>query len=179
MPFPPRCWLRKLSTLIRLIYPSFVMQITVFVLGIMSSIDISYSSNPIEDLLSSPYLSEIIIISSLITPSNFFSSAKIALNSVIFAIRSAYSPSIFSRSSPVSARSRISTIAWACTLVSPKRSSRRSFASFVVRLLRIMEITSSMLSRAIINPSKICARSSALFRSYFVRLVTTSFWWIR
>ena len=46
----------------------------------------------------------------------------------------------------------------------------------VVRLPRIMVITSSMLSNAMINPCKICARSSALFRSNLVRLVITSFW---
>ena len=39
---------------------------------------------------------------------------------------------------------------------------------------RMILITSSMLSRAISRPSKMCARSSALFSSYLVRLVTTS-----
>ena len=41
----------------------------------------------------------------------FFSSARIAFNSAIRAIRSLYSASSFSRSRPVSALSRISTIA--------------------------------------------------------------------
>ena len=138
--------------------------------------EISYSSNPIDVLLSSPYFSAMRRISSRMTPSSFFSSARIAFNSVIRSIRSAYSPSIFSRSKPVSARRRISTIACACTSVRAKRSIRRVFASGVLALLRIMLMTSSILSNATNNPSKIWARSSALFRSYFVLLVTTSFW---
>ena len=111
IPLPPRFWDLKLSTVIRLTYPKFVMAITVFSLGIISSIEISYSSKPIFVLLSSPYLSEIIVISSLITPRSNFSSAKIAFNSAIFLTSSSCSFSSFSRSKPVKARSLISTIA--------------------------------------------------------------------
>ena len=174
IPLPPRFCARKLSRLIRLIYPSFVMVMTVLVTGIKSSMEISYSSNPMDVLLSSPYLSAIRRISSRMTPSSFFLSARIAFNSVMRSINSAYSFSSFSRSRPVSARRRISTIACACTSVSEKRSIKRSFASWVFLLLRIMLITSSILSSAVNNPCKIWARSSALFRSYFVLLVTTS-----
>ena len=49
-----------------------------------SSMDIS-SSYPMAVRRSSPYLSEIIIISSRITVRSFFSSARIAFNSSIFA----------------------------------------------------------------------------------------------
>ena len=153
IPLPPRCWLRKLSTLMRLIYPNFVMVITVLVTGIRSSMEMSYSSNPIDVLLSSPYLSAIRRISSLITPRSFFSSARIAFNSAILANNSLYSFSIFSRSRPVSARRRISTIACACASLSPKRFINFSFASGVVLLPRIMEITSSIWSKAISKPS--------------------------
>ena len=125
-------------------------------------------------LRSSPYLSRINVISSLITARSFFSSARIALNSAIRAINSAYSFSSFSRSKPVNARKRISMIAWACTSVKSKRSTKRCFAMLPFAEPRIMLITSSILSSAFNNPCKIWARSSALFKSYFVLLVTTS-----
>ena len=138
--------------------------------------EISYSSNPMEVLRSSPYFSAIKRISSRITPRSFFSSARIAFNSAIRSINSAYSTSIFSRSRPVSARRRISTIACAWTSVRENLSIKRFFASGVFALLRIILITSSILSSAISKPSRMWARSSALFKSYFVLLVTTSFW---
>ena len=152
------------------------MVMTVLVSGIRSSMEISNSSYPIWVLLSSPYLSAISRISVRITARSFFSSARIALSSVICAMRSLYSFSSFSRSKPVRVFRRMSTIACACASDNPNRSIREFFASAVVRLPRIMEITSSMLSNAMINPCKICARSSALFRSNLVRLVITSFW---
>ena len=136
----------------------------------------SNSSNPMEVLLSSPYLSEISMISSRITPRSFFSSARMALNSSIFASSSLNSFSSFSRSRPVRARRRISTIAWDWTSLKPKRSMSSAFAIWTFCELRIIRITSSILSRAISKPCKIWARSSALFKSYWVLLVTTSFW---
>ncbi len=150
------------------------MAITVSSSGIRSSSVKSSSSYPIEVLRSSPYFSAISSISLRITPSKSFSSARIALNSAIFCINSACSCSIFSRSKPVNARRRISIIACACTSSRPKRSIRRSFASAPFFELRIILITSSILSKAISNPLKIWARSSALFKSYRVRRVTTS-----
>lgn len=100
------------------------------------------------------------------TPNSSFLSAKIAFNSPIRFINSAYSVSNFSRSKPVRARSLMSTIACACTSVSSNASIKPSFAICVFFEPRIMRITSSMLSRAISNPCKIWARSSALFNSY-------------
>ena len=138
IPLPPRFWERKLSTVIRLIYPRLVIAITVFSFGIISSMLISYSSNPILLLLSSPNLSDISIISVRITPSNNFSSARIAFNSAIFATNSLCSFSIFSLSRPVRARSLMSAIACACTSVRPKRSIKRSFAICVFLELLII-----------------------------------------
>ena len=174
MPLPPRCWLLKLSTDIRLIYPSFVIVMTVFSFGIRSSIDMSNSSYPIDVLLSSPYLSRISIISFLTTPSNTLRSARIALYSSITFFNSAYSFSSFSLSRPVSARRRISTMEFACGSDRENLSISFSFASAAVFDALISCITSSMLSRAISSPSTICALSSALFKSYCVLLVTTS-----
>ena len=125
-------------------------------------------------LRSSPYLSRITRSSSRTTPSSSFSSANISLKRAICLINSSYSPSSFSRSNPVSARRRISTIACACGSSSPNRSIRRSFAIAVVFEERTIFITSSILSSAIKSPLSIWARSSALLRSYCVRLVTTS-----
>ena len=156
-------------------YPTFVIVMTLFVSGIRSSMEISNSSYPICVLLSSPYLSAIARISVRITVRSFFSSARMAFNSEIKAIKSLYSFSSFSLSRPVRAFSRISTIACDCASDNPNLSINAFLASCVVLLLRIIEITSSILSKAIINPCKIWALSSALFKSYFVRLVITSF----
>ena len=51
---------------------------------------------------------------------------------------------------------------------------RFSLASSAFLEALIILITSSILSDAIINPSRICARSSAFFNSYFVLLTITS-----
>ena len=153
--------------------------IIVFCLVTRSSIDISYSSYPIDVLLSSPYLLRISMISSLMTSSNTLRSESILLNSAIFFWSSAYSLSIFSLSSPVRARSLISTIACACASLSENLPASFSLASAVLFDERIIDITSSILSRAINKPSKICALSSALLSSYFVRRVTTSSWCLR
>ena len=146
----------------------------VFSFGIRSSIDRSYSSYPIEVRLSSPYLSLISMISFFTTESNTFLSAKIALYSAIFFSNSAYSLSSFSLSKPVNARKRISTIAFACASDKENLCCNFSFASLAFFDPRMIWITSSMLSNATNKPSKICALSSALFKSYFVRRVTTS-----
>ena len=155
------------------------MVITTFSRGIRSSMEISNSSYPIRVLLSSPYFSEITRISFLITPNRSFLSARIALNSSIFFISSAYSASIFSLSKPVNARRRISTIAWAWTSDRPNLLINSCFAIWTFWEPRIILITSSILSSAISNPSKMWALSWALFRSYFVLLVTTSSWCFR
>ena len=155
------------------------MVITIFSFGIKSSMEMSYSSNPMDVLLSSPYLSLMTSISSRITPRSNFSSARIASSLSIWAISSAYSFSSFSLSNPVRARRRISTIAWAWTSSSSNFSMSSAFAACTVLEPRMIRITSSILSSAINNPFKICALSFALFSSYFVRRVTTSSWCFR
>jgi len=152
---------------------------TVFSLGIISSIEISNASNPIAVLLSSPYFSEIARISSRITRRSVFLSARIAFSLRIFSINSAYSASSFSLSKPVRARRRMSTIACAWTSVSSNLSINSCLATWTLLDPRMIRITSSILSRAFSRPSNICARSCALFRSYFVLLVTTSSWCAR
>ena len=149
---------------------------TLLVSGIRSSIEISNSSYPIWVLLSSPYLSAIARISVRITVRSFFSSARIDFNSVIKAINSLYSFSNFSLSRPVRAFNRISTIACDCASDNPNLSINAFLASCVVLLPLIIAMTSSILSKAIINPCKMWALSSALFKSNFVLLVTTSSW---
>ena len=120
------------------------MATTISSSGIRSSADMSYSSKPMPVLRSSPYLSEMSMISSRITPRSFFSSARMAFNSAIFSCNSLYSFSSFSRSRPVSALRRISTIAWACGSVRSKRSINRALAAATLAELRMIWITSSI-----------------------------------
>ena len=128
---------------------------TVLSLGIISSIEISNSSYPMAVLLSSPYLSMIIESSSLITIRSFLLSARIAFNSSIRFINSLYSASIFSLSRPVRVLRRISTIACDCASESPNLSINFCFATLTLSEPLIIDITSSILSRAISRPSKI------------------------
>ena len=153
MPLPPLCWLLKLSGVILFTYPILVRAITQGSSGIRSSIEISYSSNPIDVLLSSPYLSAIIDISVLITVRSLFLSARIALYSSIFFCNSASSASILLLSRPVRARSLISTIACDCASVRLNSFIRLSLAVWTFSEPLIIEITLSILSSAIIKPS--------------------------
>ena len=137
---------------------------------------ISFTTFSILDLLSSEYLFFISISSSFITPNSFSSLANIEFKYSINFINSLYSSSILSLSNPVSLLSLISNIAWDCFSDRPNLSIKVFLAISVVLEFLIMLITSSMLSKAIFNPSKICALASALFRSNTVLLVTTSFW---
>ena len=171
---PPLCWLLKLSGVILFTYPILVRAITQASSGIRSSIERSYSSYPIEVLLSSPYLSAIRDISVFITVRSLFLSASIALYSSIFFCKSASSASILLLSKPVRALRRISTIACDCASVRLNSFIRLSLAACTVEDPLMIDITLSILSRAIINPSNMCALSSALLRSYLVLLVTTS-----
>ena len=150
------------------------MVMTVFSFGIISSMEISNSSNPMAVFLSSPYFSLMARISSRITRSSRFLSARMASSLRIRSISSLYSASSFSLSRPVSVRRRISTIACACASESVKRSINLAFAIWVFSEPRMIRMTSSMLSSAFKSPSRIWARSLALFRSYWVLLVTTS-----
>ena len=69
----------------------------------------------------------------------------------------------------------IEKIACACACENSKRLIRLSLASETFLDARIISITSSIWSNAFKRPSKICALSLALFSSYLVLLVTTSF----
>ena len=155
------------------------MVMTVFSRGIRSSMERSYSSKPMEVLLSSPYFSDTVRISLRITPRSTLRSARMAFNCSMRAISSLYSFSSFSLSRPVRARRRMSTIAWAWASLSSKRSIRFFFASAAFADARMIWITSSIWSSAFKSPSRIWLLSCALFRSYFVLLVTTSSWCCR
>ena len=74
----------------------------------------------------------------------------------------------------MSCERRISTIAFDCSSSNSKRCSRLRCASAGVLLARMIRTTSSILSHAMINPSRMCARSCAFFNSYFVRRIVTS-----
>ena len=65
-------------------------------------------------------------------------------------------------------------MACACLSEREKPSMRAALAMSAVRELRIVVITASKWSRAMVSPSKICARASAFASSYFVRRVMTS-----
>ena len=148
IPLPPLFCTLKVSFGILLIYPSFVMEITISSLLISSSSVISSEYAVMDVLLSSPYLSAIAASSVLITPRSLFSSASISLYSAIFAISSLYSFSIFSLSRPVRARSLISTIAPACASESPNLSISFALASPTFFEFLMIVMTSSMLSSA-------------------------------
>ena len=125
-------------------------------------------------LRSSPKSSFNLSASSLIIPYIFESSDKIPVNSSINSISSLYSWLILSLSSPVSLCNLISRIAFAWiseNLNFAINSVRATFASFEARIILI---TSSILSSAILNPSKIWALFLAFFNSNSVLLVITS-----
>ena len=142
--------------------------------GIKSSIRISFAEYSIIDLLSSPYLSLITAISSLMICILTGSLSKISFKFVINFIISSYSPLNLSCSRPVNCLNRISTIALDWISDKLKRVIKFSLASSAFFDALMILITSSMLSDAIISPSKICALSSAFLNSYFVLLTTTS-----
>ncbi len=128
----------------------------------------------ISDRLSSPYFcftssSSVLIIS--ILRSLLF---KMSFKSRIVFLSSSNSSLNLLCSRPVSCLRRISTIALDCISVSSYFEERFSLASSGVFDFLIILITSSILSEAIINPSKICALSSAFFSSNSVLLTTTS-----
>ena len=126
--------------------------------------------------LSSEYLSLISNNSCLIIAKTFSSLAKIALYSSIFFNNSASSASILSLSNPVNLLNFISKIASLWILVKAKLLINFSFASASVLEPLIIFITSSIWSKAIFKPSKICTLSSAFFKSNLVLLIIISFW---
>ena len=123
---------------------------------------------------SSPYLAFMSFNSSLIICMRRSSFARISFKSVIVAINSSNSARNLSCSRPVNWRKRISTIARVWISDKPKRSDNLSLALSGLADDLIISITSSMLSDAMIKPSKICARSSAFLKSKRVLLITTS-----
>ena len=137
---------------------------------------ISLTTFWISVLLSSLYLLFISLSSSLITPRSFISSANILFKYSMYCIISLSSSSILSLSRPVNLLNLISKIAWACFSLNWNLSINVLFAISLVFEFLIIWITSSILSRAIFNPSNMCALASALFNSNTVLLVTTSFW---
>ena len=155
-------------------YPAFEIVITTFSFGIMSSMLKSPPAYSISDLLSSPYFSFISKSSVLIISILLDSLSKISFRSFIVFIKSSNSPLNLSCSSPVNCLKRISTIALDCISLNLNSEINLDFASSAFDDDLIKEITLSILSEAIIKPSKICALSSAFFNSNFVLLTTTS-----
>ena len=142
--------------------------------SIRSSMLISPSAATIFVLRSSPYFSLISRVSSTIICIRISSFAKISRKRAIWAITSLYSSRILSRSRPVKRCKRISRMAFDCKSLNPKRVIKPSLASSGFFEPRMSAITSSKWSRAISKPSKICARSSALRKSYWVLRTITS-----
>ena len=99
------------------------------------------------------------------------------LSSSTYFLMSSYSASSFCCSRPVRARSFISRMALACISVSEKRSIRRVRASSVLADDCMMSMTSLMFCEAMMRPSRMCMRSSALARRNLVRRMTTSWRW--
>ena len=100
--------------------------------------------------------------------------ARMSFKCSINFMMSSYSALSLSCSRPVNWRNLISTMARAWISVKEKRSIKLFFASSGVLDARIIRITSSIWSLAMIKPSRIWARSSACFNSNWVRRVMTS-----
>ena len=102
--------------------------------------------------------------------------AKISFKSAINATNPWYSSSILPRSNPVKRRKRISKIAFPWRSDNENSDINEFNASSSVDEPRIIAIIRSIWSKAIRSPSKIWARSSALFKSNCVRRTITSTW---
>lgn len=87
--------------------------------------------------------------------------SSILRRSAISAIFSINSSSIFLRSNPASLWSCISKMAVACFSEREKLDINAAWASSLVLESRIVWMTASILSRAILSHSRICARASA------------------
>ena len=108
--------------------------------------------------------------------STFWSLPNISLSSAINLSKSANSFSIFSLSNPVSLLSLISSIAFDWTSLKPNLLIKPFLASSSELEPRINLITSSIWSKAIFKPSKICTLFSALSKSNLVLLIIISLW---
>ena len=104
-------------------------------------------------------------------------SARMSLRSAMVRSSSRYSFSILSRSRPVSLRRVISRMASLWRSDSPNCDMRPALAAAASSEPRMSRMISSIWSRAMRRPSRICARSSALPRSKRVRRSTTSWRW--
>ena len=158
-------------------YPAWEIVITTFSSGIISSILNSPPANSITDLLSSPCFSLISMSSSFIIDILLSLLSRMSFKSFISSNNSACSFLNLSCSKPVNCLNLISTIALAWTSESENSFIRFSLALSALDDDLIISITLSILSEAIINPSKIWALSSAFLRSYLVLLTTTSCLW--
>ena len=176
-PTPPLCWVLYSAKAVLLIYPAWEMVKTTFSSGIMSSMLNSPPENSITDLLSSPCFSFISRSSSFMIVILLSLSFKISFRSFISSTKLSYSSLNLSCSRPVSCLNLISTIAF--DWISDNLNSVIKFflASSALEDFLIISITLSILSDAIIRPSRIWALSSAFFRSNLVRLTTTSCLW--
>ena len=160
------------------------MVITTFSLGIMSSILKFPPAYSILERRSSPYFSLIFSSSSLMILIRRSFLSRISFKSAMVLTSSSYSPRNLSCSKPVNWRKRISTMALAWISVNSNFSISLFLASSALEEDRMRAITSSILSDAMIKPSRMWARSSALRSSNWVLLTTTSWrcstkWWIK
>ena len=114
----------------------------------------------------------------MISPRRSCSFSSSDLKRAMALISSRYSSSILDRSRPVNRARRMSRMAWAWISVRPSSRISASRASPTVAEARISSTTRSMLSRAILRPSRMWARASAFFSSKMVRRVTTSRRWL-
>ena len=102
-------------------------------------------------------------------PIRFGFEARMPLSSLIVARTSLSSASSLSISRPVSLASRMLRMASVCFSLSPNRFRSRASACGVSAEPRMILMTSSMLSTAILRPSRMCSRASAALRSNCVR----------
>ena len=140
-----------------------------------SSMDISPTSSTISVLLASPNFSLSPVSSSTARLSMSFSLPSISFSFATVAISSRLSSSILSLSRAVSLWRRISRIAWAWRSESANVRTRPAFAAAGLSEPLMSSTISSRLSRAILKPSRMWRRSSALRSSYWVLRVITSF----
>ena len=126
---------------------------------------------------SSPYFLSMAVSSSEMISMRCSLLPRIARSSSMVARTSMSSSSSFSISRPVSLASLISRMALAWRSESSKDSCRRVEAVSASRDPRMTLMTSSMLSTAILRPSRMCSRSSARARSKAVRRTTTVWRW--
>ena len=111
------------------------------------------------------------------TPRSFTSSARIASSSAIVCASSSYSSRSFWRSSAARRRSAMSRMCVACVSLNSYGASCSAVrAASADSEPRINVMIASIMSSAFSRPSRMCARSRALFSRYWLRRVMTSTW---